>query len=220
EKDFESVRKHFLWLGSGALVLKGLDLVLDAFSEMPDYHLTICGPISNNKEFNQAFYKELYETPNIHTYGWIDVSSSDFIEVANSCLGLVYPSGCEGQSGGVITCLHAGLIPILSYETGVDTYDFGAILKNSSIEEIKATVKRISNLPSEELKAMARKAWEYARGNHTRENFAKVYQETVQQIIEKHSKKNALTSQSTASDSYVISHHLYAFESASDDADI
>ena len=197
EKDFEGVKKHFLWLGSGALVLKGLDLVLDAFSEMPDYHLTVCGPISNNKEFERAFYKELYETPNIHTYGWIDVASSEFIEITNSCLGLVYPSGCEGQSGGVITCLHAGLVPILSYETGVDVYDFGAILKNSSIEEIKATIRRISNLPGEDLKTMARKAWEYARANHTRGNFAKVYRNTVLQIIENHCKQKLAISQAT-----------------------
>ncbi|MHC5721439.1 MAG: glycosyltransferase, partial [Nostoc sp.] len=96
EKDFEAVRKNFLWFGGSALVLKGLDLVLDAFAQMPEYHLTVCGPVSNDQEFEQAFYKELYETPNIHTYGWIDVSSPDFLKVTNNCLGLVYPSVSEG----------------------------------------------------------------------------------------------------------------------------
>lgn len=190
DRDFQSCRNHFLWLGSGGLVHKGLDLVLDAFAQMPEYHLTVCGPVNNDQEFEQAFSRELYETPNIHTYGWIDVTSSEFIELTKKCLGLVFPSACEGQSGGVITCLHAGLIPIVSYETGVDVYDFGAILHNSSIEEIKAEVRRIANLPTAELKIMTRKAWEYARANHTREKFAQVYRDVVEQIIENRGKQN------------------------------
>lgn len=195
DKDFEKVKRNFLWLGSGALVLKGLDLVLDAFAQMPEFHLTVCGPISNDKAFERAFYKELYETPNIHTYGWVDVSSPDYIELTKNCLGLVYPSACEGQSGGVITCLHSGLVPIISYETGVDVYDFGVILNNCSIEEIKATVRRISNLPAEQLKIMSHKAWKYARANHTRDKFAEVYRNVVEQIIENHRKPKQSLSQ-------------------------
>ncbi|MCC5645309.1 glycosyltransferase [Nostoc sp. CHAB 5824] len=194
KKDFEAVRKRFLWFGGSALVLKGLDLVLDAFAQMPEYHLTICGPVSNDKEFEKAFYKELYETPNIHTYGWIDVSSADFIEVTNNCLGLVYPSVSEGQSGAVISCLQAGLIPILSYESGVDVHDFGVIFDNLSVDEIKAKVRSISNLPVEDLKLMSRQAWEYARANHTKEKFAQVYKNVVEQIIENHSQKKQTAS--------------------------
>jgi glycosyltransferase involved in cell wall biosynthesis len=183
KKDFESVRKNFLWFGGSALVLKGLDLVLDAFAQMPEYHLTVCGPVSNDKEFEKAFYKELYETPNIHTYGWIDVTSPEFIEVTNNCLGLVYPSVSEGQSGAVISCLQAGLIPILSYESGVDVHDFGVIFDNLYLEEIKAKVTKISNLPVEDLKLMSGKAWEYARANHTKEKFAQAYKNAVEEML-------------------------------------
>lgn len=205
KKDFEAVRKRFLWFGGSALVLKGLDLVLDAFAQMPEYHLTVCGPVSNDKEFEQAFYKELYETPNIHTYGWIDVSSPDFIEVTNNCLGLVYPSVSEGQSGAVISCLQASLIPILSYESGVDVHDFGVIFDNLSVDEIKAKVRSISNLLVEDLKLMSRQAWEYARANHTKEKFAQVYRNVVEQIIENHSQKKQ-TASIASSKEPVISH--------------
>jgi glycosyltransferase involved in cell wall biosynthesis len=188
-KDFETIRKRFLWFGGSALVLKGLDLVLDAFAQMPEYHLTVCGPVSNDKEFEKAFYKELYETPNIHTHGWINVSSPEFLEITNNCLGLVYPSVSEGQAGAVITSLQAGLIPILTYESGVDVHDFGVILKDYSLEEIKATVSKIANLPGEDLKLMSRKAWEYARANHTKEKFAEAYRNAVEQMIENHNQK-------------------------------
>ena len=31
------------------------------------------GPIDREPEFERAFARELYRTPNIHTHGWIDV---------------------------------------------------------------------------------------------------------------------------------------------------
>ena len=69
-KDFEACRTRFLWLGSRGMVFKGLDLVLDAFVQMPEYHLTVCGPVAKEKDFEQVYYQELYHTSNIHTYGW------------------------------------------------------------------------------------------------------------------------------------------------------
>ncbi|NMG06932.1 glycosyltransferase [Brasilonema sp. UFV-L1] len=191
EKDFDNCRKNFLWFGSGGLVHKGLDLVLEAFAQMPDCHLTICGPISQEEDFVNAFYKELYQTPNIQTIGWIDVNSQKFVNILNNCVGIVYPSCSEGGGGSVINCMHAGLIPIVSYEASVDIKeDYGIILKDSSIQEIKQEVQRISRLPKEKLKQMARGSWEFARENHTKEKFTENYRKTIEKIIINHSQKN------------------------------
>ncbi|WP_338421665.1 glycosyltransferase [Nostoc flagelliforme] len=200
QKDFEAVRKNFLWFASHGFVHKGLDLVLEAFAQMPDFHLTVCGPISKEPEFEKAFRQELYETPNIHTYGWIDVISPEFMEVTNNCIGTVFVSAAEGGAGSVITCMHTGLIPIVNYEASVDVHeDYGVLLKNSLIAEIQAAVRRISNLPVEDLKSMSQKAWEYVRANHTKENFAKVYRNTIEQIIENHSQKKQTSSKQLVS---------------------
>jgi glycosyltransferase involved in cell wall biosynthesis len=187
EKDLEACRKNFLWFGSAGLVHKGLDLVLEVFAKMPDYELTICGPIQQEKDFEKAYYKELYQTSNIHTIGWVDVGSSGFVEITNKCIGLIYPSCSEGGGGGAITCMHAGLIPIVSYESSVDVGDFGMILKDCTINEIKNTISTISALSLQELKQKARKAWEYARSNHTREKFAEEYRNVIDKIIIAHS---------------------------------
>lgn len=183
-KDFEAIRNRFLWFGSGDLVHKGLDLVLDAFANMPDYHLTVCGPVAREKEFEKVYHKELYQTPNIRTVGWIDVSSPEFVEIANSCAGVVYPSCSEGGGGSVITCMHAGLIPIVTYETSVDVRDdYGVILPGCSVEDIQAAVQRVSGLPADRLRAMARAAWEFARTKHTRERFADEYRRVLSTIV-------------------------------------
>lgn len=182
-KDFSSCRKHYLWFGSYGLVHKGLDLVLEAFAKMPDYKLTVCGPIQDEEDFEQAYWKELYETQNIRTLGWIDMASQAFRDITGQCLAIILPSCSEGQNSGVVTCLHAGLIPIISYESGVEIHDFGEILKACTVEEIQSAVCRVSNLPTNELMGMARRAWEYAREHHTLEAFAREYRMAVETIL-------------------------------------
>jgi glycosyltransferase involved in cell wall biosynthesis len=185
-KDWEGCRSHFLWLNSGGLVHKGLDLILEAFADMPECHLTICGPIKGEKDFERVYYKELYETPNIHTVGWVNVSSSRFMDLAERCVGILSASCSESRSGSVIGGMHAGLIPIISYESAVDVDDFGVVLQHCSVEEIKRAVRMIAGLPGSELKGMARRAWESARKHHTRERWAEVYRTAINTILKLH----------------------------------
>jgi glycosyltransferase involved in cell wall biosynthesis len=184
DKDFENCKRNFLWFGSVGFVHKGLDLLLDAFKEMPDYNLTVCGPIDKEKDFIELYKEELYETPNIHTHGWVDVNSHEFPEIANSCIALLFPSCSEGQSAAVVNCMHAGLLPIVSRQSGFDVQDFGITLMDCSVEEIKETVRSISSLPNQKLRKMAKNTWEYARANHTKENFVEKYNQVIDKIMD------------------------------------
>ncbi|MEX2402864.1 MAG: glycosyltransferase, partial [Balneolales bacterium] len=171
DKDYEASKKNFLWLGSRGLVHKGLDLVIEAFLDLPDHHLTICGPMKSEKDpnFEKLFHKELYETANIHTEGWIDIESEEFKEISKNCIGMIYPSCAEGGGGCVITAMHAGMIPIVSYQASVDVDDsFGVMLTNNSVEEIKGEILNVSSKPNEELREMSHKAWQVARKRYTR----------------------------------------------------
>lgn len=183
EKNFDKIKKNFLWLGSSGMVHKGLDIVLDAFSELPDYHLTICGPVNREDDFEKVYYKELYQSKNIKTLGFIDVRSDHFLDVIKNTSALIYPSCSEGQAGSVITCLHAGLIPLVSYESGVDVDDFGIILQKSSVDEVVESIKILSQKPNEKLRRMSKSAWLYARTHHTREKFAECYNAFVDNIL-------------------------------------
>jgi glycosyltransferase involved in cell wall biosynthesis len=182
-KVFNKVRNNYLWIGSSGMVHKGLDLVLEAFSEMPEYQLTVCGPVKNEKDFNTLYFKELYQTKNINCVDWIDTASKEFEGIINSCIGLVYPSCSEGQAGSVINCMQAGLIPIVSFQSGVDVDDFGTILRDCTIEEIKQAVRNLSSQPDTILQDKSRRTWEYARQNHSRERFSKTYNDFVEKIL-------------------------------------
>jgi len=182
-KDFDACRKRFFWFASQGMVHKGLDLVLEAFTEMPEYQLIICGPVEKEPEFVKVYQKELYRTKSIQTVGWLDTDSRQFTDVVNRCVAHVYTSCSEGGGACVVETMHAGLIPIVSYETSVDVHDFGVMLKSATVEEIKEGVRTIAEMPTVELQRRARKAWEYARENHTREEFAQEYRKTIKTIL-------------------------------------
>ncbi|HVS14256.1 MAG TPA: glycosyltransferase [Thermoanaerobaculia bacterium] len=172
-KDFEAARRRFVWFGSGGFVHKGLDLALEAFAGLPDLELLVIGPVRRERDFARAFRHELYELPNVETVDWIDVTTPRFSELARGGLALIYPSCSEGGGASALTCLHAGLIPLLTREASVDLDPaWGIELERATVEEIREQVTRLAAQAPSELEAMARGGWEWVRGHHTREIFA------------------------------------------------
>jgi hypothetical protein len=80
--------------------------------------------------------------------------------------------------------MHAGLIPAISYESGVDVDDFGFQFENCSVDEIRRTVALIGGMAACELQARARRTWEHARTQHTRKNFSERLTETIGLIFD------------------------------------
>jgi len=189
-KDFADVARTFLWFGSGGLAHKGLDLALEAFTDLPDFKLIVCGPVEANyeRQFAAAYDNELFHQDNIETIGWIDVSSDEFRELTRRCVGLVYPSASEGQSGAVITCMQAGLIPMVSRESGVDVHDFGTVLPDCRLDTLRDAIVRLSEEAPESLKRRAVESWEYARSHHTTDVYLAEYRRMIESILDRQSR--------------------------------
>jgi glycosyltransferase involved in cell wall biosynthesis len=183
QRDFEQARSHFMWFGSAGFVHKGLDLVLEAFRELPELSLTVCGPMESEIRFTKAFHDDLYETPNIVTPGWTDVTEPGYMSICRKSIATIYPSCAEGGGGSVLTCMHAGLIPVVTRESSVDVGDFGIVLSAATIGDIKAAALQLASMSVTELENRARVAWEYARTHHTRETFTRDYEQFVENVV-------------------------------------
>jgi glycosyltransferase involved in cell wall biosynthesis len=183
-KNYDLCRNRFLWLGSGGLVHKGLDLVLEAFARMPEMDLVVCGPLDAEPAFTQAYRHELTELSNVVVAGFVDVGSAEFQSIAANCVGVISASCSEGGCGAVITAMHAGLIPIVSRESAVDVGQFGVTLPSSSVEDIVATVRTLAGLPTNELEERARTGWEHVRQHHTQASFAASYRSGILRLLD------------------------------------
>lgn len=183
ERDFKIAKKKFLWVGSFGMVQKGLDLVLEAFAQMPELSLTVCGRPEKEPDFYQCYEKELLKTPNIHLHGWIDMASPEFQTIAQTHAAIIYPGAAEGGAGSVIHCMHAGMVPLCTRETSVDLKDFGMLIKNDNVEAVMETARAFAVLPDHEVEQRARASYEYVRKVHTRDQFQKNYCEFAANLL-------------------------------------
>lgn len=183
DRDYETARRRFLWLGSAGFVHKGLDLVLEAFAATPDLALTVCGPLAQDAEFTTQFERELYRTPNVHAHGWVDVGGAGMVEIARRTIAFIYPSCAEGQAGSAVIAMHAGLVPIVTPQTGIDVGDFGVLLRDSGIAAIADAVQYVANLPIAELRDRSRAAWEYAQRHHTAAAYRAAYDAVLDTVL-------------------------------------
>jgi glycosyltransferase involved in cell wall biosynthesis len=184
ERNHETARRRFLWLGSHGMVHKGLDLVLEAFAGMPELELTVCGRPEKEDDFFRLYEKELKGTPNIHLHGWIDMASYEFREIAKTHAAIVYPSCSEGGAGSVIHCMHAGMVPICTREASVDLMDFGILIKEGSIQAVQEACREFASITPFEMESSARKSHDHVNRIHTREQFTKQYNDFALSILQ------------------------------------
>jgi glycosyltransferase involved in cell wall biosynthesis len=188
EKNFEVSRRRFLWFGSRGMVHKGLDVVLEAFVQLPEYQLTVIGPVLDEPEFVEIYRKALFHTPNIKCVGWLDKFSDEFGAVLSQSVAHIFPSCSEAGAASVLETMAAGVIPLVTYEASIDVENFGVLLEDASSETIVHHVRAIASMSEGELRRRAQKAWEYAHKNNTPEQFERSYRATVEMLLAKHGK--------------------------------
>ncbi len=175
-KDVAAARGNFLWLGSGGAILKGLDLAVEAFCEMPEANLYIAGAIEREPRLWQWLKPLLAQNPNLHYLGWMDVATPAFAKVANSCMGAVYPSASEGGGGAVAQLLHFGLLPIVTQTATVRAASLGFEIASQEpaaiIAAIREHVRTVLALPAEELSRRSAAVQAFAAQHHTRPAYA------------------------------------------------
>ena len=186
DKDFKAARKHFLWFGGGGALLKGLDLVVEAFAALPHLQLSIIGPAAYEKEFEELYAKEL-ALPNITRYGRPRINKKgagrDICEIYKQCGAIIFLSASEGGGGATVQAMQAGLYPIVTPNTGINESAPSTVVRDLSIENIKKVVEDFSNLPPEKVEELDRAVWTFAREHHTKEAFTKAYENFLINVV-------------------------------------
>ncbi len=148
-----ATRNSYLWFGSAGLIHKGLDLCLDYFKVRQDLELHVCGNLLLEPDFTSAFHSELFETPNIHVHGFIDVQSKAFEEILSSCSFVVFPSCSEGGSPSVLTAIGNGaLIPVVSRESSV-TAEHGVMVEYLTPSGFADAIEKTLSMSDEQVVA-------------------------------------------------------------------
>jgi glycosyltransferase involved in cell wall biosynthesis len=181
-RDYAEARHHFLFFGSGQQVGKGLDLLLEVFPRHPELHLYICSRYEREKDFCECYRHELFETPNIHPCGWIDIKGARFRQLVTRCAWVVHPTCSDASTGSVINAMSAGLVPIVTREAGIDLEDFGILFADDRLETIEQTICKAAQLPAREVEILSQRTHEAAKRDFSEEAFLRRWREILTDI--------------------------------------
>ena len=176
-------KNAFLYLGGSGAVHKGLDLVLEVFTEDKfPCELYICAPINKENDFIEVYHNELFKNFNIHQIGFIDPLSFRFRQIAARCSYMILPSCSEGMSGAVTTAMSAGIIPICSRECGFDDGDV-INLDNCHIDTIKKKVIECANKPLDWIETECKKEVQLAKSKYSWNAFSNTLKDPLEKTL-------------------------------------
>lgn len=176
-KDFEIAKRHFLWMGSRGAVLKGLDILYDAFAEFPDLVLHVAGLDS----VDRRMLKNIKPT-NVIDHGYLHIGTNEANKVFDECAYFLFPSCTEGVSTSTLTAMNFGLIPLITSETSVETID-GIYLQSFKVDDIMKELKNRSNTDAIVLKEEAEAVKEFAQNRYSLKRYSEVMYNIIQNIL-------------------------------------
>jgi len=175
----------YLWMGSGGLVLRGLDVVIEAFSELKHNDIYICGPVSNNEEFISEYEREI-GSDNIHLVGFVELESDKFRHLLNNVCFHLYPSASDSAPPGSVTnTMRAGVVPILS-EATTPAYLTNDVetLSEISKSEIKRAVKKTSSIKRKRVSRLSKNFSRIAENKFSIDAFKSKFERTLHDILQ------------------------------------
>ena len=189
-KDITKSSKHFLWLGSAGMLHKGLDVVLEAFKDLPQHHVHICTQMEAEPLFYKWFITHFSGSENIHYHGWLNVPDAPFQAIANACIGTVCVSVSEGGAGATVQAMQFGCIPVANDVVDDATFlkpaNTGIRLGGKTPEALKAALidalKFLDGLSEKELQQMSKQSAEYAASHHSRAAYTQSFKNVLQQL--------------------------------------
>lgn len=181
KKDFASGRSNFLFFSGGGNVHKGLDLLLEAFAQA-DAHLYICQDISS--DFHKVYRHELEDCPNIHLVGFVPLRSAKFYGLVDHCNYAISLSCSEGSPGGLIECIHQGLIPVVSHDMTLGIGPLEVTTDARSIDKLVATIRDLRQRDTDWCRMTSQRVRNVALSEFSEQSFLSNMRIAVERVID------------------------------------
>lgn len=178
-KDHIYTRRHFLWLGSSAVIHKGLDLLIDIMRERDDITLHICGLNPKSRSLLEVPQKR-----NIIDYGFVNINSEEFLKIVDTCTFSILPSCSEGMATSIATSMLHGLIPVVMKDAGFNRLGTNAIYLDSfKIDYLSKMLSQLVDYDIEDLRIFSEKVQLFAAQNFNPSAYEQSLRSILSEII-------------------------------------
>ena len=173
--------RKFIVFGTDGIIHKGIDLLVEVFSNIPDCILYLCGYDVTNSLL-QLGYESIPN--NIVDMGYISYTSKDFLWLIQECSYCLLPSCSEGTPTGVLTLMRHGVIPIVMHGNGFDDLgDYCLFFSGYLLDEIQTTIEEAGKKSIDELTPFFEKVKTFADNNFSLEAFSSEMKKNLENIF-------------------------------------
>lgn len=188
-RDISTTKNKFVWFGSSGVILKGLDVIIDAFSMISNAELYIYGVSKEEEPFVRKLIKKS-SASNIHLCSFVIIDSEEFCSLMNSISFFIFPSACEGNSGSGLTCMAHGLIPVVTKSAGLDfPTTTGIVLDNYDVLYIKDKIEEILGYDNKTVEEYHANVYRYVENkfypDNMQNNISMFFREVTGEIAQK-----------------------------------
>jgi hypothetical protein len=150
-------RDNFLFYCGGGVMTKGLDIIIDAFLELPDFKLYIA-TLSDEKEFFNFYRDKIKRSTNIEYLGGIESDSRYMVDITSKCAFALSASCRDGDPAALMECMRYGLVPLITRDTDISFKD-ALLFKDYRLESIKTGIKTASSLDQDNYIRLAKNSY-------------------------------------------------------------
>lgn len=178
--DFGAAKRSFVWMGTNAPIHKGLDVLIEAFSGLPSLTLHVVGMTREQlREYG------LCPSANVVVHGFMNIASSDFMDIANSSCFMILPSCSEAMSTSILTGMRHGLIPMVLSGVGMDGIPSGLRITLDGFlpEVLRRHIEESAALDIQWLQHLRGMVFEYANHQYTIERYSRDLGSILDEII-------------------------------------
>lgn len=179
-------RRAFLCFAGDGFICKGVDVVVDAFADMPDAEVYICGPRSE-PAFFEVLEAKLAASSNILYEGFVRIGGPRFEELAAHCSYVVFPASAEGCATSIATVLRIGLLPVVTREAGIDIDQFGIYIdgeKENLVEETMSACRKAIEISDFEYR---QRVWDCLKDSskYTQASFTGSFEKSILTVLDR-----------------------------------
>lgn len=183
EKKFDEVKNNFLFMSGPGAIHKGLDWALDFFKKHPELNLYILMKLE--QDFEEYFNKELFESENIHFYGFIPQRTNKYYEIVDKCAFSILLSCSEGSPGSVIESMHQGLIPIVTKDSHIDVGKCGFIIDELTEKSLGEIIKKAYKMNSSEFYRLSKMNTKLIEEEYTVKKYKYEFKKMIKSLEQK-----------------------------------
>lgn len=171
---------NFLWIGSNALALKGLDTCLSVFSTLgSQYQLHVL--CVHNDLFWMA-EQDAFNKTNIHYHGFVNSNSNTFAQICRNCQWVLGTSLSEGQSTSILAAMSFGCIPIMTDNCGIDHLISDLRLRQLDGPTLLDKLTYIKTLDKHQVESLSKASFLRSHNAHSEERYTQAITKAVSDI--------------------------------------